>query len=55
VKSGEQTSQSGLYRSRCCSEEAVLTVDEQVPTCRKCGKSTEWELIRANGEHEEAA
>jgi len=55
VKSGQKAPQSGLYRSNCCGEETVLAVDEQVPACKQCGRKTDWELVRANGEHEEAA
>jgi hypothetical protein len=33
----------------------VLAADEKTPACKHCGVATNWELIRANGEHEEAA
>jgi hypothetical protein len=55
VKSGQKVTQSGVYRSRCCDNETVLAADEQVPNCKECGGKTDWELVRANGEHEEAA
>ena len=55
MKSGQKVSQSGLYRSSCCGHEMVLAAEEKVPACQQCGTSAEWELIRANGEHEEAA
>lgn len=55
VKSGQKVSQSGLYRSNCCGQEVVVAADENIPACKKCGKKTDWELVRANGEHEEAA
>ena len=55
VKSGQKVTQSGVYRSRCCDNETVLAADELVPNCKQCGGKTDWELVRANGEHEEAA
>jgi hypothetical protein len=55
VKSGQKVTQSGLYRSGCCGQEAVLAAEEKVPPCKRCGTTAEWELVRANGEHEEAA
>jgi hypothetical protein len=55
VKTGQKTFQSGLYESVCCGEAKVLAADEHFPLCKQCGQSTDWELIRANGEHEEAA
>jgi hypothetical protein len=55
VRSGEKVPQSGLYQSHCCGQNAVMTVEEKIPFCKVCGGSADWELIRANGEHEEAA
>ena len=55
MESGQKATQSGLYRSDCCGEEAVLTADEDAPNCKHCGRATDWQLLRANGEHEEAA
>jgi hypothetical protein len=55
VTSGQKTPQSGLYRTECCGQEIVLTVDEPIPACKDCGQDTDWQLIRSNGEHEEAA
>ena len=55
MKSGQKVTQSGLYRSDCCGHETVLAANEHIPACKQCGGKADWELIRANGEHEEAA
>ena len=55
MKSGQKVPQSGLYRSSCCGHETVLMAEERIPICKKCGVQADWDLIRANGEHEEAA